>query len=86
MNYSAFEMPGIELSFWPGRVPHSSEVQFFPVSTSQPFHTSRGPHTEYYWEFVAQGRVVQGYGVAFLYRSRTFEKTGFRQKRNFEKV
>ena len=86
MNYSPFEMSGIELSFWLGRTPHSSVVHFFPVSASQPFHTSRGPHTEHYWEFVAQGRVVQGYGVAFLYGSKTFKKTGFRQKRNFEKV
>ena len=33
--------------------------------------------------FVAQGRVVEGHGVAFFYWTKTFEKTGFRQKLNF---
>ena len=35
--------------------------------------------------FVAQGLVVKGFGVAFLYESRTFEKTGFCQKGILEK-
>ena len=38
--------------------------------------------------FVALGLFVEGNGVAFFYGSRTFDKTGFRQKRNitFRKV
>ena len=36
-------------------------------------------------EFVAPGLVVEGYVVGFFYWSKTFEKTGFRQKLNFVK-
>ena len=36
--------------------------------------------------FVARGLFVKGFGVAFLYGSRTFEEIGFCQKGNFGKV
>ena len=76
MNYSAFERSGIGLSFW-SREPLSPRTPLFRIRAGV------CSNNRILLGFVAQGLLEEGHGVPFLYRSKTFEKTVFRQKLNF---
>ena len=65
MNYSAFERSGIGLSFWSGE-PLSPRAPFLKILVYF------SGNNRIVLGFVAQGLVVEVYGVAFFYWSKTF--------------
>ena len=88
MNYSSFEMSGPGLSVLSGeplapRAPFFRVLVFFPVPPLPVIrHSVQGLVVATAYHLVLLHNVL----VAFLHGPRAFEKTGFCQKRNFEKI